>query len=67
MNFDDLQIEILPDGTIKTTTPKISAANHQNSAEFLKFLATLTGGATDIKKRGKHEHAHNHEHTHGSN
>ena len=66
MNTDELEITILDDGTIRTTTPKVSAANHSNAAAFLKLLATYTGGTTEIKKREGHTHTHDHgkEHQH---
>lgn len=58
---DVMKIEILADGTIKTTTDPISPANHQSAEDFLKGIAQLTGGAVTRTKR--HEHAH-HQHTH---
>jgi hypothetical protein len=41
---DRLQIEILPDGTIRTMTDRISSANHQSADQFLRDVAVLTGG-----------------------
>jgi len=32
---DTFTVEILPDGTVKTTTDPISAANHQSAEAFL--------------------------------
>ncbi len=61
MKEDTLEIEVLDDGTIKVTTPKISAANHLLADNFLKFVATLAGGATKIEKRTKSAHVHAHE------
>lgn len=60
---DALSIEILEDGTIKTTTDAVSGANHANAEQFLKYIATLTGGETTRTKRGD-VHGHHH-HTHG--
>lgn len=64
---DTLTIEILADGTIKTTTDPISGANHQSAEAFLAGVTQLTGGAMSRQKRGnRHTHAHHHEHaTHG--
>jgi hypothetical protein len=61
--MDEMRIEILPDGTIKTTTDPISPANHQSADAFVNELARLTGGATTKAKRG-HSHTHTHTHTH---
>jgi hypothetical protein len=73
--FDKMTIEILADGTIKTTTDPISAANHDNAERFLKTIADLAGGETkrvkrtdpDAMKRAHHhdyDHAHGHSHDH---
>lgn len=64
---DTLTIEILPDGTIKTTTDAVSGANHSNAEQFLKFMGTLAGGTTTRTKRGDvqtttHHHHEDHEH-----
>jgi hypothetical protein len=57
-----MTIEILPDGTVKTTTDPISPANHQSAEAFMKDLQTLTGGLVSRKARGKHAHVHHQEH-----
>lgn len=67
--MDSLAIEILEDGTIKTTTDAVSGANHANAEQFLKYMATLTGGETTRTKRGDvaahhHHHHHDGEHDH---
>jgi len=41
---DKIQIEVLADGTIKTTTDKISAANHASAEMFLLNMARAAGG-----------------------
>jgi len=67
---DKIIIEVLPDGTIKTTTDKVSVANHTNAEGFLREMARLAGG---IVKRVLNPnadlrsalHAHTHDgHTH---
>ena len=63
MNLDGLEIEILEDGTIKTLTSKVSAANHQNAEQFLQFVARLAGGQTTRQHRPDALHTHGH-HTH---
>jgi hypothetical protein len=65
LKSDDITIEILKDGTVKFTTPKISGANHQSADGFLKQTAAALGGATETARRTGapvHEHAHDHEH-----
>ena len=61
---DEIQIEILADGTIKVTTDPVSAANHLNAEQFLRFVSTLAGGPTKITRRSGHDHTHHHEHGH---
>lgn len=60
---DIITIEILPDGTVKTTTDPISPANHQSAEAFLAGVTQLTGGDVQRKRRGAHHH-HHHTHTH---
>jgi len=64
--FDEMSIEILEDGTIKTTTNPVSAANHANAEAFLQFVARMAGGETVREKRtdthSHHQHSHSHEH-----
>lgn len=58
---DTFTIEILVDGTIKSTTDKIGAQNHQNAEGFFAMIAKLTGGKTTINRRGDVAHAkHSH-------
>jgi hypothetical protein len=66
MNFDEITVEILEDGTVKSTTNPVSAANHSTAEGFLKGIADLAGGETKREKRKdvKHEHTHTHGHGH---
>lgn len=64
--MDTIDIEILPDGTIKTATDKVSMPNHANAEMFMRETARLAGG--EVKSKRKHGHAghsHAHEHEHG--
>ena len=63
MKHDEIEIEILEDGTIKTTTDKVSMPNHASAEEFLRLLAELAGGEQRRVRRG-HSHHHHHEHDH---
>lgn len=56
---DSFTVEILADGTIKSTTGKVGAQNHQNAEGFFAMIARLTGGKLSIFRRGDHEHAKN--------
>ena len=72
MKQDVIEIEILEDGTIKTSTDRVSMANHQNAEGFLRSMSTLAGGMwKQVRKIGarlahghSHEHGHEHGHTH---
>ena len=57
-----IAIEILPDGTIKTSTDAVSMPNHANPEAFLREMSRLAGGA--VERRHKHGHAHSHLHSH---
>lgn len=61
---DEIQVEVLDDGTIKTTVNgRVSAANHQNAEDFLRHMARLSGGSVSTNRIG-HTHAHTHVHSH---
>lgn len=64
MKSDSIKITILDDGALKMETDAISSANHGNCEIFLKEIARLAGGTSDVKRKGKHSHSH-HEHEHG--
>ena len=65
MQIDRFTIEILEDGTIKTTTDAVSAANHDNAEQFLRAMAHLAGGETKRERRTdvKPHHHDGHQHT----
>lgn len=59
--MDKLTIEVLADGTIKTSTDSISPANHRQAEEFMRLLAALTGGETTRARNVKgQQHGHRH-------
>lgn len=56
---DKFTIEILPDGTIKVSTDKVSAANHVNAEKFIREMFNKAGGEVEIRhKHGKTIHHH---------
>ncbi|MHB8412531.1 MAG: hypothetical protein ACYDDI_11385 [Candidatus Acidiferrales bacterium] len=67
MEIDKLVIEILEDGTIKTTSDAVSAGNHDNAEQFLRAMARRAGGETtrearqDAKPHHHHHYGHDHE------
>ena len=54
---DQIEIEILEDGTVKVITPKIGAANHANADKLMSILAEYMGGDVEEEKLG-HGHTH---------
>ena len=62
---DTLEIEILPDGSLKILTEDVSSANHRNAEDLLSFMAKLSGGERKREKR-KHEHGHTHNNEHAT-
>ena len=51
MKEDWIDIEILADGTVKTSTDEVGQVNHKSADEFLEFVARLLGGQTATTKR----------------
>lgn len=62
---DKMKIEILDDGTIKTSTDKVSMPNHANAEGFLREIRRLAGGKTESKRKTGHHHTHSHTHEKG--
>jgi hypothetical protein len=62
-NQDEIQIEILADGTIKCEVDSISGPNHLVADKFLIWIAEQAGGAKERRRRGAHAHGE-HTHTH---
>ena len=75
MAQDNIQIEILPDGTIKVTTDAVSMPNHASAEEFLRLMSEMAGSPQKRVRKGsgKHHHhkqdhlhqGHGHTHDHG--
>ena len=56
---------VLPDGTIRWSTDKVSPANHDSADKFLAETARLAGGATTrVAKKGTPHHHQGVEHVH---
>lgn len=63
MNQNTIDIEILPDGTIKSTTSPISGPVHSSAESFFADIRRATGGEEERQRRGHaHHHAHHHHH-----
>lgn len=62
-NPDTFEVEILPDGSIKLSTDKVSMPNHTQAESFLKEVCRMAGGVKDTKHKAGH---HGHTHTHGA-
>ena len=59
--MDSIQIEILPDGTVKVTTDGVSAPNHLSAEQFLRAMSRMLGGDVNKVKRPQvHQHTHHH-------
>lgn len=61
--MDEIKIEILPDGTLKVETDKVSMANHTTAEKLIDDLVEDMGGEVE-RERKKHHHDHNHGHNH---
>lgn len=63
---DVIEIEILPDGSIKMLTDKVSGPNHTSAENFLRDVETAAGiKAKRSRRAGKQVHVHNHVHAEG--
>jgi hypothetical protein len=60
---DKMIITVLPDGSLKIETDKVSMPNHTNAEGLIRVLCTDIGGPIERKhKHGTHEHTHTHTH-----
>ena len=64
MAADNIEIEFLPDGSLKISTDKVSAPNHSNAEKFLLDLARGMGGKTTRTRKAGAVHSHTHKHSH---
>ena len=63
---DKMTIEILRDGTIKTTVVgEISPASHDSAESFLRDVSRLAGGPTVREAREGADPHHHHHHDEG--
>ena len=56
---NSLQIDILPDGTVRVETGAFEGAIHMTAARFLTWYQQELGGECEITQHG-HEHTHTH-------
>lgn len=62
---DKIEIEILDSGTVRTSTDKISPANHMSAERFLMNIQGVMGGKVTIRQKLGTPHSHGtHMHTH---
>jgi hypothetical protein len=59
---DIIKVEILEDGTVKTTTDPISGPNHQSAESFMRSMTTFLGGLMSRTKRNPAAKQHHHHH-----
>jgi len=57
MQFDQLKITVLDDGTIKVETDEVGTANHVSADKLMALLSQLAGGETKTTRKPK---AHSH-------
>lgn len=64
--MDNMEIEILEDGTIKISTDKISMANHTGAEGLIREMVKAAGGKEDRIRKANHVmHEHDgHFHSH---
>lgn len=60
--MDQFDVEILADGTVKSSSGPVSPENHQSAEAFLKSIADKLGGATARRRRGDAVEVHTHAH-----
>jgi len=58
--MDQFDVEILADGTVKSSSGPVSPANHQSAEAFLRSVADKLGGSTERRRRGDAPEVHVH-------
>lgn len=58
---DIIEVTILPDGSIKMETSKVSGPNHTSAENFLRDVEAAAGVKAKRSRRAE-RHAHVHEH-----
>lgn len=53
-NDDELQVEILEDGTVKISSDLVSQANHATADKLLSELARMLGGSVTVRRKAQH-------------
>ena len=61
---DNVEVEVLEDGTLKFSTDKISGANHANAEAFLAEVGRMLGGKVERRRKQGTARQHTHEHAH---
>lgn len=56
--MDKIEFEVLPDGTIKINTDRISGPNHGNAETLLREIQKEAGGSVKRVKKSNHHHHH---------
>lgn len=63
--MDTIDIEVLPDGTLKLTTDRISGPNHVNAEALVRNIHADRGGqAARVRRSGALRHVHVGKHVH---
>lgn len=62
---DKMEVEILPDGSLKVSIDPVSSANHGSAEKMLLEMLRALGGDIETKhKHGKKYHSHSVDHKH---
>ena len=64
MDLNDLDIEILPNGTVRVTTGAFAGAAHMAADAMVRELQREFGGDVKIVRGKTHAHGHSHDHDH---
>lgn len=59
---DEIDIEILADGTFSISTGAFSEEVHEKADEFLKDTFAQLGGTPAVTQHKPHDHKHGHSH-----
>jgi hypothetical protein len=63
---DKMIITVLPDGSLKIETDKVSMPNHTNAEGLIRAITADVGPMIRKAKHG-HVHSHDHDHDHDHN
>jgi len=61
---NDIEVTILPDGSVRVVTGKFDGAAHMSADAFVLWVQRELGGESRVQRGHHHHHGHEHDHDH---